>query len=148
MRSHAFLTTHAPARPHREPMTAPISTSLGKWTPTYSRDRPMTAAMHTAVTFIHRLGADTHTARAKAKAALVWPEGKELGSRSSTRLRKFSMTSQGLGRDTRGLMVKFTTMSPMSMAHSAENPALRVGLKNSIRIPSTMNSIPVLPSWV
>ena len=34
------------------------------------------------------------------------------------------------------------------MAHSAETPALRVGLKNSSSTPSAMNSIPVLPSWV
>ena len=45
-------------------------------------------------------------------------------------------------------MVKFTTTSPMSMAHSAESPALRVGFQNSITSPSTMNSIPVFPSWV
>ena len=104
--------------------------------------------MHTAVSFIHRLGADRHTAMAKAKAALVCPDGKELGSCSGTRLTKFSITSQGRSRATRGLMVKFTTIRPMSMAHNAEAPALRVGLKNSIASPSTMNSIPVFPSWV
>ena len=148
IRSHAFLTTHAPKSPHREPMAAPASTSLGKWTPTYSRDRPMTTAIHTAATFIHRLGAVMHTARAKAKAALVWPDGKELGSCSGTRLTKFSMTSQGRSRATKGLMVKFTTTSPTSMAHSAEAPALRVGLYSSSSTPSVMNSIPLFPSWV
>ena len=149
MYSHAFLTTSAPASPHSDPMTAPASTSLGKWTPTYSRDRPITAAMHTAVTFIHRLEFSVmHTPSAKANPALVCPDGKELGSRSGTRLTKFSITSHGLGLDTSGLMVKFTTTSPMSMAHSAENPAFRVGFQTSIKSPSTMNSIPVLPSWV
>ena len=84
----------------------------------------MTAAMHTAVIFIHFFGADIHTATAKAKAALVCPDGKELGSCSGTRFTKFSITSQGRGLDTRGLMVKFTTINPMSMAHSAEMEAL------------------------
>ena len=104
--------------------------------------------MATAAAFIHFFGADMHTARAKAKAALVCPEGKELGSCSGTRFTKFSIASQGRGRDTRGLMVRFTTMNPISMAHSADSPALRVGLKKSISTPSAMNSIPVLPNWV
>ncbi len=89
-----------------------------------------------------------HTARAKAKAALVCPEGKELGSCSGTRLTKFSMTSHGLGRAIMGLMVKFTTISPMSMAHSADTPALRVGLNSSNSTPRAMNNIPVLPNCV
>ena len=108
----------------------------------------MTTAAHTAEIFIHFFGADAHTLSAKAKAALVCPEGKELGSCSGTRLTKFSIISQGLGRDTRGLMVKFTTISPMSMAHSADAPAFRVCLNKSINIPKAMNSIPALPSWV
>ena len=69
-----------PSRPHREPITTPASTSLGKWTPTYNLDRPIRTATISAAALIFLLGVATQMAAAKAKAAQVCPEGKELGS--------------------------------------------------------------------
>ena len=84
---------------------------------------------------------------AAAKAAQVWPEGKEWGSSSATRGR-MGRSSQGRGRSTRGLMVRLVHTSPSSMASRASSPAFRVGRQHSIRADSTIHSTPALPRVV
>ena len=108
----------------------------------------MSTAAATAAIFIQRLGADRHSARAKAKAAQVWPDGKELGSELFTSTSKSGMTTHGLARLSSGLMVRLVTIRPKVMAVSAVPPLRRVLLKNSISTASAINNIPAFPSVV
>ena len=86
-----------------------------------------------------------HSATAKANAAQVCPEGKELGSELVTSTAKFSMATQGRARLTRGLMVRLVTIRPKVMAVSAVPPARRVVRNSNKMTAKIMNSAPASP---
>ena len=63
---------------------------------------------------------------AAAKAAQVWPEGKELGSASLMRGISPTTSSQGRGRMTSGFKIRLVHTRPSSMAHRASILAAEV----------------------
>ena len=136
------------SQPQNRPTSTPASTSLGKWTPTYSREKPIRAASTTAVTPIHRRGRVRHQADAAAKEALVCPEGKELGSCSAIRGVSPSTVSQGRGRSTRCLRIPLVNIRLSSRAIRPAAPAFRVFLKQSRRTDRAIHISPLSPRWV
>ena len=77
----------------------------------------------------------------------MWPEGKELGSRSTTS-GSMGQASQGRARSTRGLMVILVISSPSAIAIRAAAPALRVGLYSTMARDRAIHKSPALPNWV
>ncbi len=83
-------------------------------------------------------------AAAAAKAAVVWPEGNDEPLGRGTIMATAAFTSQGRGRMSRGLMVKFVTTAPSATATSTPAPALRVRRKHSSTRPRRIHSSPWL----
>ena len=99
-------------------------------------------------TFTHRRAANRAQVRQQAKAAQVWPDGKEFGSCSSTRAVSPSTTSQGRVRATKCLRSTLVKSRPKSMAMRAQKPAFRVLGWRSRTAERTIHTSPALPSWV